>query len=456
MNHSTVLVVDDTESSLFMLKMQLEEWGHQVLTAASGREALSLLPGESIDLVLSDQVMPGMDGIELLHAVKEMNADIPFIMLTAHGSIHKAVASIRKGADDYLEKPYDPEELRAAIGRALHYSRLTREHRELTAYFARMRGFQTIITCSPLMRTILDMAEKVAQTPFTTVAISGESGTGKEVLARAVHNAAGLMENRFVAVNCAAIPANLLESELFGHAKGAFTGADREREGKFDLARHGTILLDEIGDMPLELQAKLLRVLEERSYQRVGANTPIKADFRVITTTHRDLQKMVRTGRFREDLYHRISMFPITLPPLRERREDIPLLADHFLDQFRSHLGKPLPGISKAAMKLMCEYPWPGNVRELRNCLERAAILTDGELIRPNHLNIAPAPQSADDAEIIRLDLSLPAAGFSLNAAVNRILEIALQRCDNNKSRAAEFLKVDRKLFYRRKDPATN
>jgi DNA-binding NtrC family response regulator len=456
MEQTTVLIVDDTESSLFMLKMQLEEWGFSVLAAGSGKAALELLKTETADLVLSDQMMPEMDGLELLHAVKKLNADIPFIMLTAHGTIHKAVSSIRKGADDYLEKPYDPEVLRAAIERALHYSRLSREHRELSDYFSTLRGFQTIVTRSPRMCAVLDMAKKVAQTPYTSVAISGESGTGKEVLARAIHTTSGLMENRFVAVNCAAIPANLLESELFGHAKGAFTGADRDREGKFDLARQGTILLDEIGDMPLELQAKLLRVLEERTYQRVGANTPIKADFRVITTTHRDLKKMVGTGRFREDLYHRISMFPLTLPPLRERPEDIPLLVENFLEQLRGQLGKPLPGISKAAMKLMNNYSWTGNIRELKNCVERAAILTDGELIRPNHLNIATTAPPSDDVGSIRLDISMPAGEFSLAAAVNRIMEITLKKCNDNKSRAAELLKVDRKLFYRRKEFTTD
>ncbi len=450
MEQAVILIVDDTESSRFMLKLQLEEWGYEVLAAADGQGALAILGSEPVDLVLSDQVMPGMDGIELLRSAKKLNADIPFIILTAHGSIHKAVVSIRKGADDYLEKPYAADELGAAIERALKYSRLSREHRELTEYLSTMRGFQTVVTRSPLMGTVLEMAKKVAQTPQTTVAIFGESGTGKEVLARAIHSASGFLENRFVAVNCAAIPANLLESELFGHIKGAFTGADRDREGKFEAARQGTILLDEIGDMPLELQAKLLRVLEERSYCRVGSNRPAKVECRVITTTHRDLEQMVRAGKFREDLYHRICLFPLTIPPLRERSEDIPLFVAYFLDVFRKHLGKQLPGVSQAAMKLMCEYKWPGNVRELRNCLERAAILTDEELIRPDHLNIAGVAVPTDSPGNIRLDISLPAGEFSLDAAVDRILEIALEKCHGNKSRAAALLKVDRKVFYRR------
>ena len=451
MERATILIVDDSESSLFLVRKQLEEWGYTVRSATGGHAALEILSIDHVDLILSDQKMPGMDGIELLFAIKEVRPDIPFIMLTAHGDISSAVASIRKGADDYLEKPCEPEELRSAIARSLDYSRLRREHREITDFISRRHGFQAIVTHSPRMRTVIEMAKKVARNPATTVAIAGESGTGKEVLARAIHIASGLMESRFIAVNCASIPANLLESELFGHVKGSFTGADRDREGKFDMASNGTILLDEIGDMPLDLQAKLLRVLEERSYQRVGSNRPIRVDCRVITTTHRDLQEMVKSGGFREDLYHRISTFPITVPPLRERSEDIPLLACHFIDQFRREVGKPLPGISQAAMDTLCGYSWPGNVRELRNCLERAAILTDGELIRPDHLGIRASEVSSTTASDIHLDITIPLSNFSLDTAIDRILAIVLARCHQNKSRAAELLKVDRKYFYRRR-----
>ncbi|MDH4101231.1 MAG: sigma 54-interacting transcriptional regulator, partial [Nitrospirota bacterium] len=296
------------------------------------------------------------------------------------------------------------------------------ENRELKDYMNKRYSFQNIITISPKMQEILRMAEKVAKKPQATVAIFGENGTGKEVLARAIHVASGLMENRFVAVNCAAIPQNLLESELFGHVKGAFTGADRERDGKFDAAQKGTLLLDEIGDMALDLQAKLLRVLQERCYQKVGSNQVIKTDFRVIATTHRDLKAMVREGKFREDLYHRLTMFPITIPSLRDRREDIPLLVHHFLDQFQKELGKPLPGVSKAAMNALTAYSWPGNVRELRNCLERATIMSDDELINPRDLGISiHGDDTVPVVGEVRFDVRLDANELSLESAVNQI-----------------------------------
>jgi transcriptional regulator with PAS, ATPase and Fis domain len=300
---------------------------------------------------------------------------------------------------------------------------------------------------------ILKMAGKVAKTMYTGVAIYGESGSGKEVLARAIHHASGKKDGSFVAVNCAAIPAALLESELFGHKKGSFTGADSDRQGKLDLAQQGTMLLDEIGDMPLDLQTKLLRVLQERTYERIGSNQPIKANSRIIATTHRDLQKMVTDGLFRQDLYHRINLFPITLPPLRERKEDVPILVEHFLEIFRQDFGRQLPGISPEAVDVLSGYHWPGNIRELKNCLERAAILANEELIRPKHLNLLDSKADGivmNNNENISLTITLGTGEFSLDAAIDRILEIALERCGNNKARAAEFLKVDRKMFYRR------
>ena len=452
----TILVVDDTEGILKSLKIYLENWGYTPLLSTSGREALKVLRTNEVDLVLSDQAMTGMSGIELLHEVKAHDKDIPFIILTAYGSIDMAVSSVKQGADDYLQKPYNPEELQAAIRRSLEYSRLSREHKELKNYLGSLYSFQTIITKSPSMLKALKLAEKVAKTPSTTVAIYGESGSGKEVLARAIHSASGRMESRFVAVNCAGIPPNLLESELFGHVKGAFTGADSNRDGKFDRAQKGTLLLDEIGDMPLDLQAKLLRVIQERVYNKIGSNQDIVADLRIITTTHRDLASLVKDGGFRKDLFHRINSYPITLPPLRDRSEDIPALTSYFLEQFRKDLGKQIPGISEAAMKILVDYRWPGNVRELRNCLERAAILIDGELIRPDHLNIgisradrAIIPDLGDDK--IRLEIALDKDDFSLEAAIRQISSEILERCGNNKSQAAEMLKVDRKHFYRRK-----
>jgi transcriptional regulator with PAS, ATPase and Fis domain len=270
------------------------------------------------------------------------------------------------------------------------------------------------------------------------------------MFARAIHCESGCLPGSFVAVNCAAIPEALLESELFGHVRGAFTGADRERDGKFSLAKGGTVLLDEIGDMPLQLQAKLLRVLEERSFEKVGSNTPLPADFRVITATHRDLSELVRQGRFRDDLYHRINVVPIRIPPLRERREDIPLLTVHFIDIFRGHLGKSLPGVSRKAMDLLSGYNWPGNVRELRNVLEYAAIIASDELIRPEHLRINYSTVDGGSANTPHCEyrLSFSPEELSLDALTGKILEITLERCHGNKSKAAEVLKVSRKIFY--------
>jgi len=452
----TVLIVDDEESILLSLKLYLEHWGFLPLLAGSGREAMEILGTTHADLIISDQEMPGMSGIELLHSIKKTDKDMPVIIMTAYGSIGKAVESMKVGADDYIQKPYNPEELHAVVRHLLSYSRLNREYKELRDYVGRLYSFKNIISRSSRMKHVLELAEKVSKVPDTTVSIYGESGTGKEVLARAIHFATGGRESRFAAVNCAGIPSNLLESELFGHVKGAFTGADRDREGKFDCAQQGTILLDEIGDMPLELQAKLLRVLQERVYERVGSNRPVRAEMRVVTTTHRDLRQLVKEGKFREDLFHRINSFPITLPPLRERREDIPVLVDYFLNCYRNELGKQIPGVSEAAMEDLLNYNWPGNVRELKNCIERAVILIDGELIRPGHLNIGNPVCGAKDIagdreDRINIHLSLSQSEFSLGEATNRILEIVLKKCGNNKTRAAEILKVDRKFFYRRK-----
>ena len=455
-DRETILVVDDTDGILQSLKLYLENWGYTPLLARSGEEALKVLRTNEVDLVLSDQAMPGMSGIELLNEVKAQDKEMPFIILTAYGSIDMAVSSMKQGADDYLQKPYNPEELQAAIRRSLEYSRLSRGYRELKNYFGNLYDFQNIITRSHLMLKALQLAEKVAKSLNTTVAIYGESGAGKEVLARAIHFASGRMESRFVAVNCAGIPSNLLETELFGHVKGAFTGADRDRDGKFDMAQKGTLLLDEIGDMPLELQAKLLRVIQERTYDRVGSNRHIPVDLRIITTTHRDLKRLVKEGRFREDLYHRINAYPITIPPLRERKEDIPVLADHFLKQYRNELGKQIPGISESAMQSLMNYRWPGNVRELKNCIERAAILINGELIRPDHLNIRSSVSENDfrkveDEGTMRFELVFNRDAFSLEAAVSQLSDMVLEKCGNNKSQAAELLKVDRKHFYRKK-----
>jgi DNA-binding NtrC family response regulator len=450
-----ILAVDDDELSLLMLENLLADAGFAPLTAASGAQALALLEREHVDLLISDLIMEGMNGLELLDRVRERYPNVPVIVVTARGSVESAVEAMRRGAYDYLAKPFNPEVLRITLQRALDYHHVVRENEQITGLLRERFTFQSIVTVNPAMKKLLELAARVAAARQTTVAIYGESGSGKEVLARAIHFAGKGLPAGFVAVNCAAVPEHLLESELFGHVRGAFTGADRDREGKFSLARGGTLLLDEIGDMPLPLQAKLLRVLQERVFEKIGSNTPISTDCRVIVATNRNLADMVAAGRFREDLYHRINVFPLVIPPLRERTDDIPLLCEHVLDQLRQHLGKPLPGISQKAMDAMLAHGWPGNVRELRNCLERAAILTDGELIRPEHLGFgrAEAPSRGASAgpapDTVQYTLALPVDQLSLHALTERIMAITLERCGGNKSRAAQLLRIDRKAFYR-------
>lgn len=449
-----ILIVDDDEVSLFNLKNHLLRQGYEVVCASNGLDALSLLNKQPFDVLISDLVMPEMSGIELMHQVKAQHPSLPFIVITAQGSVESAVDAIRQGALDYLVKSCNPQTLDVVLKRALEFGRLSGENALMRHYCERF-SFQSIITQSSAMRQALEMATRVASSPKTTISLNGESGVGKEVLARAIHFSSGGLPGNFVAVNCAAIPESLLESELFGHVRGAFTGAERDREGKFSLARGGTVLLDEIGDMPLALQAKLLRVLEERVYEKVGANTHLPVDFRVIVATHRNLAELVKQGKFREDLLHRINVFPIDIPPLRERREDIPLLIEFFLNQFRQHHGKALPGISKMAIDLLTAHSWPGNIRELRNVLEYASIMVSDELIRPEHLRLPESLSSSAvaDTNTVDYNISLSLEDLSLEDIVEtftrKVLDLTLQRCGGNKSQAASLLKVNRKKFYR-------
>jgi DNA-binding NtrC family response regulator len=461
MANETILVVDDNPGERLLLEEQLREWGFAPLLVETGAQVLKSLEDNQVSLIISDLHMSEMNGMQILTQSRELFPDIPFIMLTAHGTIDAAVASIKLGAIDFVQKPYNAEELLIIIRKSFALRQLSEENRKLKLQLADQYSFQQIVAKSPEMIKVLQMAEQVAAYPQTTVALCGESGVGKEVLARAIHFASGRAENRFVAVNCAGIPATLLESELFGHVRGAFTGADRDRDGMFDLARQGTLLLDEIGDMPLELQSKLLRVIQERTYTPLGSSRQKKADFRIIVATHHDLRELVRQGRFRSDLYHRINTFPITIPPLRERKEEIPLLVRHFLQHLQHDLGKHLPGISKQGMDFLLGYDWPGNIRELKNSLERAAIVVDNELIKPSHLAFLGAGDprrrtrqnglTGGGDERYDLHLTLSPAEFSLEAVINKVLEITLARYNNNKSLAAQILKTDRRIFYRLK-----
>jgi len=453
---ATILAVDDQSSFRFLLQRQLSNAGFSPLMAGSTEEAIAILEKQPVDLILSDLVMPETDGLAFLAQARERFSSIPFILLTAHGTVATAVEALKLGAFDYLEKNCTPDELQITIQRALTYHSLARENEQFKEHFQQQYSFQNIVTVSPQMGQVLESAASVANAPRTTVAIFGESGCGKEVLARAIHFAGGGMPASFVGVNCAAIPEALLESELFGHKRGSYTGAEYDREGKFGQAKGGTILLDEIGDMPLGLQAKLLRVLEERVFEAIGSDQPIAVQCRIVITTHHDLLRLVEEGLFRKDLYHRINVFPIVIPPLRERLADIPILVDYFMKLNRDDLGKSLPGVSEKGMDKLLAYPWPGNVRELRNCLERAAILVPaGELIRPDHLatvaGVPPQtqPQLQPTPGQFDYPLSFTSDEISFETITNRILDITLERCNGNKSKAASLLKVNRKWFYR-------
>jgi DNA-binding NtrC family response regulator len=387
----TILVVDDEPAFRLFVTTVLRDAGYEVTSAHNGAEALAILGARHFHLVLTDLKMPDVSGIEILEAVRRDSPETPVILITAFGTIESAVEATRKGAADYLLKPLkDPEELRRVVGRALHERSL---EDAVAAQDGRgaSPGEAGIVGQSPALRRVLDLARSVAPSP-TTVLITGESGTGKELIARAIHRWSPRAEGPFVAVNCAALPDALLESELFGHERGAFTGAVAQRRGRFELAHGGTLFLDEVGDMSPALQGKLLRVLEAQEFERVGGTRTLRVDVRVIAATNADLGAAAAARRFREDLYYRLSVFPVQLPPLRQRPEDILALAEHFLGRLRRTLRKPVAGFTPEAQARLRGYAWPGNVRELENVVERAVILAQGDRIGLAELSLLPVP----------------------------------------------------------------
>ncbi len=376
---SRILLVDDDRNFLRVLAYQVAEFGFQVISATGAGEALGHIDGGKIDLVLSDLRMPGMDGLQLLQEVRRRALDIPVILLTAHGSIDKAVDAIKAGAFDFLQKPFEKEELRVSVLNALKMADLVKENRVLAEAVRQKFSFAGVVSASSSFKNVLAQAAHLAQVE-TTVLIQGESGTGKEVLARAIHYNSSRARKPFVTVNCGALPENLVEAELFGYKKGAFTGAVSDKKGKFESASQGTIFLDEVGELPPAMQVKLLRVLQAREVDVVGDPVPRRVDVRIIAATNRDLQKMLRDGEFRDDLYYRLSVAPLTTPPLRQRPEDVPLLVHHFADRFNEKFGKQV-AFSQEAIDHMQRYRWPGNVRELENVVERLIVFnTTGQV----------------------------------------------------------------------------
>ena len=373
----TVLVVDDEKNYLIVLEDLLEEDGHEVLTASSGLEAIDLIRENPVDTVLTDIKMPAMSGMELLKEIQTIDPDLPVILMTAYAEVDQAVAAMKNGALDHIQKPFDNKEVKRSVARGVERRSFTKTIRILRSELGLAWG--NIVGKSKAMEQVFGLMNRVADTP-TTVLVTGESGTGKELIANAIHQASSRSEQPFVSINCAAVPESLLESELFGYEKGAFTGASSTRQGKFEYADGGTLFLDEVGDMALSLQSKLLRVLQGQEFQRVGGNKDIKVDVRIVAATNKDLKEEVAKGNFREDLFFRLNVVHIVVPPLRERRDDIPNLVAHFLDKFSEKLGSRVNDVHPDVMASFYKYSWPGNVRELENVMERGAVLCSGPL----------------------------------------------------------------------------
>ncbi len=437
-----ILVVDDEESHRIMLKAVLGAEGYAVAEAADGTEAVEAVGKGAFDVILLDIRMTNMDGIEALGEIRKISPQVPVLIMTAYASVKTAVEALKAGAFDYLTKPLDIEELKILIEKAMDHYHLRAENLVLKERLGDRFDFSRIIATSPKMKTLLETLAMVAPSD-ATVLIMGESGTGKEVVANAIHHNSPRAGEPFIKVACAALPETLLESELFGHEKGAFTGAVTRREGRFQLAHRGTIFLDEVGEMSPAIQTKLLRVLQEKEFEPLGSTRTIKVDIRVIAATNRDLEKDVKEGRFREDLYYRLNVVPLTLPPLRERREDVPLLADHFLTLYREKNRKPVRGISGKALDLLIRYDWPGNIRELENCIERAVILSRDEVFVP--ADLPPqirmlSPEEGKDA------FAIP-AGMSLEEMERAMIVKTLDETGGNRTRASEILGINRRTL---------
>lgn len=442
----TILVVEDKESMAEMLRETLHGEGYTVVVARDAREGIDCLREKKVDLVLTDLKLPDMTGIDVLKASKEENYLTPVIVMTAFGSVESAVAAMKEGAFDFITKPFDTDHLLLLIRRALENQRLLRENILLKEEVTSRYGLPTIIGKSRKIVEVAHMVQKVAPTK-TTVLILGESGTGKELFARAIHHLSNRKQFPFVPINCAAIPKTLLESELFGHEKGSFTGADSRKLGKFELADKGTIFLDEIGDMDLSLQAKLLRAIEVGEIERVGAISPIRLDVRIVAASNKDLGQAVEEKTFRDDLFYRLNVFPIRVPPLRERKEDIPLLVEYFIVKYGREMKSGVKKISREALDLLMAYRWKGNVRELENTIERAVILCDGDTITPEHL--VPGAETSPafpEFSVMSGTLEHVAKEASRIAETRRIVS-ALQETRGNKSKAAELLQVSYKTL---------
>jgi DNA-binding NtrC family response regulator len=435
----TILCVDDDVGVLSLLRKTIERLGHDVLEASSAALALQALGRQSIDLVISDFQMPGTNGLELLELVRQDGSDVPFIMLTGHASIEHAVAAIKAGAIDYLAKPFRPAQLELAVTAGLGVSRLRRENSALRNEVSALRARRQLLGESDAMRRVIDTAQMAAPTR-ATILLTGESGTGKEVVARAIHDWSDRRDRPFIQLNCAALPEGLIESALFGHEKGAFTGAIKRMAGAFERADGGTLLLDEITEMRIDLQAKLLRVLQEQEFERVGGSEPMRVNVRVIATSNRDLEAAIADGSFRQDLYYRLAVITIPLPPLRERPDDIPALALHFADRAAEHSKRPVPRLAPETLEWLRSREWPGNVRELQHAVERAVILTPSAVLTPADFGARRPTASASPNPIDEQAIVLHS--LAIDAAESALISAALLRTGGNRTHAAALLGI--------------
>ncbi len=446
MANKLILVVDDDASQRRLIEFWLKEEGYSVVTASDGNSGLQTFTEKAPDLVIADIRMPGLSGLDLLGRIKAANADTPVILITAFGTVGDAVGAMKLGAADYVLKPLNPEELKVNVQRALEHQQLLDENRYLRDFSDTAFRFENLIAGSKRMRDVFDVAAQVARRD-STVLLTGESGTGKELLAKAVHQNSLRVSKPFITVNCGAIPENLIESELFGHRKGSFTGAVADRVGKFEAANEGTVFLDEIGELPINLQVRLLRVIQEREIDKIGFPKPIPVNVRLIAATNRDLRTLIEDGHFREDLFYRLSVVTIELPPLRERRDDIPLLIAHFLKKHCERYQEPVPSITDDALELLARYDCPGNVRELENVVEHAVVLGHSDVIRAEDL---PLQVRQAKSRVSSISLKLPDEGIDLEEVEKEILVQALEKHQWNQTRAARYLNISRKtLIYR-------
>ena len=435
-----VLIVDDEETICEALCAWLTKEGYRVQAALSGAQALALLEEQYYDLFLLDIKMPGMDGLELLAKVREKQSDAVVIMITAHGSIQTAVEAMKRGASDYLCKPFDPEELTILMER-LAATKILREENRMLREQLQVRAETLVdgfVAQSEAMRGILSMIEDVAPSA-APILIVGETGVGKDLVAKAIHMRSGFAAGPFIAINCGALTESLLESELFGHEQGAFTGAVKARRGRLEMANNGTLFLDEVGEISSKMQVALLRALEEKRFQRLGGSQLVDITFRLICATHRDLRRLIRENLFREDFFYRINVFTIDVPPLRERPEDIPVLADFFLERFTQDTGKRIEGLTQKAIHVLMDYPWPGNVRELRNVIERAVVIAHGRMIGAQELDFLQA--RGDECDM---------AGLSLEEMEARHIQLVFESCGGNVSQTARRLGIDRGTLARK------